>query len=123
MIPDDDQSAIARVLASVPPPEVSADFVARVNARIDATAGWFGLADFRAWTLRLAPAALVLALLAMLWPGSATTGTPVSPSNPEIVSTAASFSPASATDWQQEVSADALLAAALQAPAGGARVR
>jgi hypothetical protein len=122
MIPEDDQSAIARVLASMPPSEVSADFVARVNARIDATAGWFGLADFRAWTLRLAPAALVLALLAMFWPGRASTGTPVSPSNPEIVS-AASFSPASATDWQQEVSADALLAAALQAPAEGARVR
>ena len=123
MIPEDDQAAIARVLASVPPPEVSADFVARVNARIDATAGWFGLADFRAWTLRLAPAVLVLALLAILWPGRATTATPVSSSNSEIVSTASSFSPALAADWQQEVSADALLAAALQAPAGGARVR
>ncbi|HMC77963.1 MAG TPA: hypothetical protein VKH34_12545 [Vicinamibacterales bacterium] len=123
MIPEDDQSAVARVLASVPPPEVSADFVARVNARIDDAAGWFGLADFRAWTLRLAPAAVVLALLAVLWPGSAATGTSVSPAGTEIVSTDAGFSPASATDWQEEVSADALLAAALRAPTEGARVR
>ena len=46
----------------MPPPEVPADFLARVNARIDETAGWFGLADFRLWTLRLAPAAAALAL-------------------------------------------------------------
>jgi len=122
MIPEDDQSAVARVLASVPPPEVSAEFVARVNARIDDAAGWFGLADFRAWTLRLAPAAVVLALLAILWPGAATTGTPVSPPSTSVA-TDASFSPASLTDWQDDVSADALLAAALRAPTGGTRVR
>ena len=53
----------------MPPPDVPADFLARVNARIDETAGWFGLADFRLWTLRLAPAVAALALIAVLWSG------------------------------------------------------
>ena len=105
---EDDQTLVASVLASMPPPDVPADFVARVNARIDETAGWFGLADFRVWTLRLAPLAAGLALIAVLWPGAATTT-----SSASNVTPASSFSPASASDWQQDVSADALLAAAL----------
>ena len=104
---DNDQDLVACVLASMPPPEVSADFVARVNARIDETSGWPGLADFRTWTLRLAPAAAVLALLAVLWPETRV----------ETVTTPAAstsvFTPASAADWQQEISSDALLIAAL----------
>jgi hypothetical protein len=106
MTEDDDQIQVARLLASMPPPDVPADFIARVNARIDETSGLFGLADFRAWTLRLAPLAAGLALIAVLWPET----TPASSSS---VTPASSFSPTSATDWQQEVSADALLAAAL----------
>lgn len=117
---DDDQALVASLLASTPPPEVSADFVSRVNARIDATAGWFGLADFRVWTLRLAPLAAALGVIAVLWPAAATTSTVASsvPATP-----AADFSPASANDWQQDVSADALLAAALHPAQGAARVR
>lgn len=118
---DDDQALVAALLASTPPPRVSADFVSRVNARIDETAGWFGLADFRVWTLRLAPAAAALALIAVLWPGAATSTTVSSSSS--SVAPAASFSPASATDWQQDVSADALLDAALHPAPGGVRVR
>ena len=100
------------------PPDVSADFLSRVNARIDETAGWIGLADFRVWTLRLAPAAAAVALLAVLWPGASSSASPSS-----TVAPAASFSPASATDWQQDVSADALLDAALHPAPGGGRVR
>ena len=109
MSSEEDQAQIAAALASMPPPEVPADFVARVNARIDETEGWFGIADFRAWTLRLAPLAAGLGLIAVLWPGAAS-GTASSAST---VTPASDFSPASATDWQQDVSADALLAAAL----------
>jgi hypothetical protein len=118
----DDQAVVAAALASMPAPDVPADFVSRVNARIDETAGWFGLADFRLWTLRLAPAAAALALIAVLWPASATAIVQTSPSSVSAEPHAV-FSPASASDWQQEVSADALLAAALQPAAGGARVR
>src|SRR5438105_15703377 len=94
MTKDDDQAQVARLLASMPPQEVPADFVARVNARIDETAGWFGLADFRVWTLRLAPLAAGLALIAVLWPGTAATTTSATSSS---VAPASSFSPTSAT--------------------------
>jgi hypothetical protein len=123
---DDDQLLIAALLASTPPSRVSEDFLSRVNARIDETAGWLGLADFRVWTLRLAPAAAALALVAILWPGTATTTTPSSSSSSNSSNTAApapSFKPASATDWQQDISGDALLDAALHAPARDARAR
>ena len=116
---DHDSDFVASVLASVPPSEVPADFLARVNARIDETAGWFGLADFRLWTLRLAPAIAVLALIAVLWPGASSS----SSSSSSASAPAASFSPASATDWQEEVSANVLLEAALHPASGAARVR
>ncbi len=109
MSSEEDQSLVTAALASMPPPDVPAELVSRVNARIDAAEGWFGVADFRAWTLRLAPLAAALGLIAVLWPGTPTPTT--SPASTETAST--DFSPASAGDWQQDVSADALLAAAL----------
>ena len=115
----DEQDLVASVLRSMPPPEVRGDFVARVNARIDATSGWLGLTDFRLWTLRLAPAACALALVAVFWqaPNAASS----SAAGPETASDA-SFSPASSSDWQTDVSGDALLEAAL-APEGSSRDR
>jgi hypothetical protein len=120
---DEDQDLVAGILASMPPPDVPADFLARVNARIDETAGWIGLADFRLWTLRLVPAAAVLALIAIVWPvGPASTAR--SPASPSVTTTqAARFSPSSAGDWQKDVTADALLDAALHFSPGDARVR
>ena len=109
MSSEEDQTLIAAALASMPPPDVRGDFVSRVNARIDETEGWFGVADFRAWTLRLAPLAAGLGLIAVLWPAAAASTTP----SASTAAPAADFSPSSPTDWQQEVSADALLAAAL----------
>ena len=113
MSEDDDQKFVAALLASTPAPEVSADFLSRVNARIDETEGWFGLADFRLWTLRLAPMAAGLALIAVLWPA---------PTTAPVTIPAEGAAP-SASDWQQDVSADALLDAALHPSAGGTRVR
>jgi hypothetical protein len=122
MKPDeDDQKLVASVLASMPPPDVPADFVSRVNARIDQTAGWLGLADFRLWTLRLAPVAAALGLIAVLWPAAAATTT--MPSPVDAPASSSPFSPASAADWQQDVSGGALLDAALHPAEGTARVR
>ena len=102
---------VAAVLASAPAPEVSASFVARVNARIDAEAGagWLGLLDYRVWTLRLAPIAVAIALIFTLWPGTSLDTTDTATGT----SAAQSFTPTSATDWQQDVSPNALLDAAL----------
>ena len=132
---DPDQDLVAAALSSAPVVEVPPSFLARVNARIDAEGepdpGWLGLADFRTWTLRLVPAAAAMALIAALWSGgaadSAGSAGP-SPSSSSSSSSAASssstvaqtFSPSSAADWQQDVSGNAMLEAALP---GGSRVR
>jgi hypothetical protein len=115
---DQDQDLVAAALASAPPPEVSPGFLARVNARIDAEraqgdAGWMALADFRLWTLRLVPAAAALALIALLWPASTTTPASSSAATSAASSAAADFRPSSASDWQSDVNANALLEAAL----------
>lgn len=115
---DQDQEIVAGILGSLPPLEVSPGFLARVNARIDAEhdAGWFGLADFRVWTLRLAPLAAALALIAVLWPATASTSTS-SGTAAQGASAAAAFTPASASDWQTDISANALLEAAFSGTA------
>ena len=130
---DPDQDLVAAALSSAPPVEVSPSFLARVNARIDAEAieeeaGWLAMADFRAWTLRLVPAAAAMALIAALWSGGgdSTASSPSSPSSssPSTISSASTgsqtFTPSSAGDWQRDVSGNALLEAALT---GGNRVR
>ncbi len=119
---DRDQDAVAAALRALPQAHVSDDFLARVNARIDETAGWLGLADFRAWTLGLVPAAAILVLLAILWPGpaSSTAAPPPQPVATES-SSSATFSPASYSDWQRDVTANALLDAALQPRAADLR--
>jgi hypothetical protein len=115
---ESEQDEVAAILKSVPPPDVRGDFVARVNARIDATAGWLGLADFRLWTLRLAPAAAALGLIGVFWSvPSASSSAPAS----APADVARSFSPASTTDWQQDVTGDAMLEAALTSEGSRAR--
>ena len=111
----DDQEHVASILRSIPPPEVRGDFVARVNARIDETSGWAGIADFRVWTLRLAPVAAALVLAAILWGGGWSPGSAPSPA----AAAPATFSPALSADWQKDVSGDAMLDAALSS--GGDR--
>jgi hypothetical protein len=119
--PDDDQSLVAAVLASRRETSAPGDFVARVNARIDETAGWLGIADFRAWTLGLVPAAAAVVLVAIFWPGPGTT--PSQPTTLTMQGIREDFSPASVADWQQEISADALLDAAMHRATGDTRVR
>jgi len=116
---DRDQDAVAAVLRATPPADVSADFLARVNARIDGTAGWLGLADFRAWTLGLVPAAAALVLIAILWPSTPPSST-IAASAQTHVTSSQTFAPSSYTDWQQDVTANALLEAALR-PMPGTR--
>ncbi|HSC28390.1 MAG TPA: hypothetical protein VLD67_14010 [Vicinamibacterales bacterium] len=62
----EDQRIVSQVLRARPADTVSSLFPVRLAARLDETAGWFDLADWRAWTFRLAPIAAVLALVALL---------------------------------------------------------
>ena len=114
---DRDQESIAAVLRETPAAPVSSTFLARVNERIDETAGWLGLTDFRAWTLGLVPASGALVLLAILWPGTTVTSLIPTPTAPAQVVSTQTFTPSSYSDWQQDVTANALLEAALRTPA------
>ena len=111
-----DQTRVHETLAATPMAKPSADFAARVNARIDELEGWLGLADFRAWTLRLAPVAAAAALIAILWQPSARQ-TPATPAS------GTTFSPSSIADWNRDVSPNALLEAALRRVPGETHVR
>ncbi|HET7217716.1 MAG TPA: hypothetical protein VFJ02_06690 [Vicinamibacterales bacterium] len=64
------QRAVSAWLRLRPADRVSPDFAARLSARLDDAAGWFGIADWRAWTLRLAPVAAVLAAAILFGAGS-----------------------------------------------------
>lgn len=69
----DDQRAVADVLRARPPERVSPRFHAQLSARLDEEAGVLGLADWRAWTIRLAPAAAALVLAALYTAGGSAT--------------------------------------------------
>lgn len=122
---DDDQRLVASVLASRPAADVAPGFLARVNARIDAARdeGWFGLADFRVWTLRLVPAAAALALIGLLWPGTSSTASRGADATPAVAASESAapqrFTPSSASDWQHDVTANALLEAAMHSRGEG----
>jgi anti-sigma factor RsiW len=125
-----DQRMVRTVLSSMPASAPSPNFLARVNARIDEASGWFGLTDFRVWTLRLVPAAAALALVGFLGLPAAlgittSSDTPAKQTAqaPDARVTGATFSPASLADWQRDVTPDALLDAALRTSAGEPHVR
>jgi anti-sigma factor RsiW len=65
----DEQRDVAAILKARPP-ERPSGLAARVSARLDAEAGVFGLANWRAWTLGLAPVAAALMLAAYLGIGA-----------------------------------------------------
>jgi anti-sigma factor RsiW len=60
------QRSVAAWLRSRPADELSPEFSARLAQRLDEASGWFGIADWRVWTLRLAPVAAALALAILL---------------------------------------------------------
>ncbi|MET0213086.1 MAG: hypothetical protein ABW292_08790 [Vicinamibacterales bacterium] len=66
------QRAVAVLLRARPADRLSWQFAARLSSRLDDAAGWFGIADWRVWTLRLAPVAAALALATYLGLGGST---------------------------------------------------
>lgn len=122
----DDQRQVAAILASAVLDEVSPAFLARVNNRIDGADDWLEIVDFRAWTLRLAPIAATLALIAVLGIGaraSSSSSSSSSSSPATATTTASTFSPSNAADWDRDVPPNALLEAALRRTGGDADAR
>ena len=109
-----DQIAVRAWLARTPDVTVPADFRERVRARIDDSEGLLGVTDFRAWTLRLAPLAALMALAAWLGLGAA-----ASSSSATGLTASTSFAPSRVADWQRSVTGNALLEAALRPPGSG----
>jgi hypothetical protein len=69
------QRGVAAWLRTRPADVPSPQFAARLSTRLDQVSGWFGIADWRAWTLRLAPVAAALALATYLGVGAAAQST------------------------------------------------
>ena len=62
----DEQAAVKRMLAGLPAVEVSRGFAARVRERVEQRPWWMPAGNWRLWTLRLAPIAALLTILAWL---------------------------------------------------------
>jgi len=111
------QGEVRAVLRARPEEAAPPWLAARIAAEIAAESGLLGVADWRGWTLRLAPIAAGLLLAAFLWGGRASTSatsTSTSASLSPIVESWAMGDrtdglPATAVFWQSDVSADTLL--------------
>jgi len=68
----ENQRAVSAWLRMRPADRLSPHFASRLTARLDDASGWFGIADWRVWTLRLAPVAAALALATYLGLGAST---------------------------------------------------
>jgi hypothetical protein len=114
----DTQRAVSAWLKLRPADSLSPQFAARLAARLDDTSGWFGIADWQAWTLRLAPVAAALALATYLGLG-ASTQTPATIEEWTLGATESSS--AESLLWDSGVSAESVMETMLtgELPAGG----
>ncbi len=112
------QREVLTVLRARPAAEAPPWLAARISAEIAAESGLLGLADWRGWTLRLAPLAAGLLIAALVWGGLSSTSSPGVSLSP-IVETwvmgdRTDGLPATAVFWQSDVSADTLLMTVLR---------
>jgi predicted anti-sigma-YlaC factor YlaD len=117
----DAQRDVATALRRRPPSVPAPGLVARVSARLDAErdAGWLGLANWRAWTVGLAPVAAALTIAAYVEWGSAINAPATAPAaTPTIEEWTVADAPAI---LQTSASGDALIEAVLTGavPASG----
>ena len=113
----DEQRAVAGMLRMRPANDVSPRFAAQISARIEEASGWFGVADWRRWTLRLTPIAAALALATYLGlgassqaPGSGSTNVPVSVNDWALAGTEGQAGSArESVLWESGVSAESVL--------------
>jgi hypothetical protein len=100
-----DQQSVAAMLRARPLDPVSPQFAARLAERLDGRPGVLDLADWRVWTVRLAPVAAVLLLAASLLAG----GAPAPLSLEEWAVSNAGSSSAASLLWDSEVTTDVVL--------------
>jgi hypothetical protein len=101
----DTQRAVSAWLRTRPADRVSPHFASRLAARLDEASGWFGIADWRRWTLRLAPVAAALALATYLGLGA----TAQTPTTIEEWTLATSESSTESMLWDAGVSAESVM--------------
>lgn len=103
------QRQVSLALRARPDSVPRRDFAAAVRARLDA--GWVGMADWRQWTLRLAPVAAALAIAA--WLLGAPASRTAAPTLDDWARAAAGTDSTARLIWDGEVTSDALLAGML----------
>lgn len=119
------QREIAGLLRTRLETPVRPGLAARVSARIDretgADEGWLGLANWRAWTVGLAPVAAALLVAAYLDVARASGTETTQPSTPTLQEWTASNSTAADVFLQPSTTGDALIEAVLTgtAPSSG----
>jgi hypothetical protein len=99
-----EQRFVAGVLQSRPALQPSPAFAVKLAARLDEVSGWFGLLDWRTWTLGLAPVALAIFLIAV-FAGSS--------SNPTVNSSTAETPAATLETWTRGVNETSSVASAV----------
>jgi predicted anti-sigma-YlaC factor YlaD len=123
------QGEVSSLLASRPEANVPPAFAARVAERLAEESGWFGLADWRWLSVRFAPVAALLVLVAgiVIERQAAESSSTVSLSAVvETWATGESDSdsvPVTSVLWQQNASDDSALMTVLTAPADARIVR
>jgi anti-sigma factor RsiW len=115
------QRAVSAWLRMRPVDRLSPDFASRLAARLDDASGWFGVADWRTWTLRLAPVAAALALATYL-------GVGVSTQNPTTVeewTLGTTEASSESLPWESGVTAESVMESMLtgEVPASGGDTR
>lgn len=113
----DTQRAVSAWLRMRPAARLSPHFASRLAARLDDASGWFGIADWRVWTLRLAPVAGALALGTYLGLGATTQP----PATIDEWTLGTSESSTESMLWDSGVSAESVMETMLtgELPAGG----
>jgi anti-sigma factor RsiW len=101
----DTQRDVSSWLRTRPVDRLSLHFASRLAARLDEVSGWFGIADWRAWTLRLAPVAAALALATYLGLGASSQ----TPAMIDEWTLATTDSSAESILWESDMSADSLM--------------
>ena len=120
----DAQRAVAGVLAARPAAEVPLGFTTRVMAELEAVPGWLDLINWRIWTVRLAPVAAALVVVAVLGFGPTEAAAPIEFSDlvtEWVADEETGAAPPFSVLWQDEVTDETLLEAVLTASSGAGR--